>query len=787
MRRRLWLCVLLSVVLVSGVAQAQAGLASNIVQQLKDSVVLIIVTLTLEDGEQYEARGSGFAISADGQIVTNYHVVEMTVETGRGETLRATNRDIEVIFRSATGREEVYPAEVYRQNHELDLAVLKVDIEPPSYLELGDSDAIIETSAVYACGHPVGLREISLRTGTVTAHRTWEGQQYIEHDAMAEGGNSGGPVVDSEGHVIGVHTLTLVTESMMTKFAIPSNVLREWLSTPPEDDPLADLRAGIRELLEDSGLIYEEQGEASFRVPFGTVWVNVHEYDDFLRVYIPLGELPGENAEQQGSSALEALRFSYLDPVGRMSVWAHDDIHDLYWECQVPMSAASGEYLKTLVRVAANQAESWEKVVAGQAPDSPDFLYPGGDEEELLTQLRETVEAADLAYEEAEDYFRLPYENDVVVLASLVQGMTWIHCWTGGMPGADQPEQGVNAIQMLEWNWEDPFGRLSLDRDNDLVWEVQVPYHFLTPDYLAILTASCAHQVTAFWEEFGVTPLNERGPEEVTDSATRLPELLEAAGLGYEEQEGNRFALAYDNDVTVYVHQYEDLLRVYVPLGELPADDAEEIGFYAWAALRFNYNDPVGRMSVWAHEEAYDLYWECQVPTSVATGEYLKLLAEAGSIQAANWAQMLAGEEFDSTDSLYPGGDEEELLAQLKQTLEAADLVYEDQDDYFLLPYDEVVVDASIFQGMVWIRCWTGGMPGDNEAEQGTIALELLERNWDDLFGRLSLDGDDDLIWEVQVPSEFLTPEYLSKLASTCATEVADFWETFGHVPFNAE
>jgi len=115
-------------------------------------------------------------------------------------------------------------------------------------------------------------------------------------------------------------------------------------------------------------------------------------------------------------------------------------------------------------------------------------------------------------------------------------------------------------------------------------------------------------------------------------------------------------------------------------------------------------------------------------------------------------------------------------------------LVHEAEEKVFVLPYDnDVKVGASIYRGMVYIHSYTGGMPGDSRAQQGVTAIELLKRNWDDPFGRLSLDADDDLVWESQVPSEFLTPDYLAILTSTCANQVAAFWEVYGQVPFNEQ
>ncbi len=490
-------------------AQAQA-LSPDLVARIKDAVVLIDVTLTTPDMEA-GATGSGFVISPDGQIVTNAHVVSTLIEDELGGTTVADNRVVQVVFHPGTAQEATYPAEVLRENHDLDLALLKINLDTPVFLELGDSDAVVETSRVYACGHPLGLREISIRTGTVTAHRTWEGRPYIEHDASAEEGNSGGPVVTDQGQVIGVHTLTLVSSGMLTKFAIPSNVVSAWLATAPAEDPPIPIPGrAIRELLAATDLVYEDRGDGGFALPYENgVTIYVHQYEDFLRLYAELGELPGGNRLLQGACALEALRFNYTDPVGRLSLWDRgEDGLQLYWECQVPMSSASGEYLKTIALVGANQAQRWQQVLDAEMPGEPSELYPGGDDAALLAQLKRHIEAAGLQFEEGEDYFKLPYDNGVDVYTRIYKGVVYTFSYTGGMPGDGHAEQGQIAIELLKRNWDDPFGRLSLDSDYDLVWESQVPADFLTPDYLAIIGATAATQVADFIEVYGKVPFN---------------------------------------------------------------------------------------------------------------------------------------------------------------------------------------------------------------------------------------------------------------------------------------
>ncbi|MGC9320150.1 MAG: serine protease, partial [Armatimonadota bacterium] len=434
------LLAILTVAVLGGMAaisptHAQA-LDAGLVAKVKDAVVLIDVTLTTPEGE-IGAAGSGFVISPQGEIITNAHVVSMVTEDELGGTVVADTRAVQTVFHPGTAQELALPAQVVRENHDLDLALLKIERATPVHLEFADSDAISETASIFACGHPLGLREISIRTGTVTAHRMWEGRRYIEHDASAEEGNSGGPVVNDLGQVVGVHTLTLVSSGMLTKFAIPSNVVTGWLATPASQDPPVPIPGrAVRELLNTAGMTFEEPDLGTFAISHpNDVTIYAHQYDDFLRLYCPLGELPGGNQLLQGYCALEALRFNYLDPVGRLSLLeTGEGALLLYWECQVPLSMASADYLKTISVVGANQVARWQAVLRAEQPGEPTELYPGGDTEALMAQLKTQIEGAELVYEEGEGFFKLPYDNDVDVYTQIYRGVVYTHSYTGGMP-----------------------------------------------------------------------------------------------------------------------------------------------------------------------------------------------------------------------------------------------------------------------------------------------------------------------------------------------------------------
>jgi putative serine protease PepD len=165
------------------------------------------------------AEGSGFVYDEAGHVVTNQHVVS-------GATA------ITVTFSNGAK----YPAHVIGSDPSTDLAVLKVDA-PKSLLHpltLGDSDAVQVGAGVVAIGSPFGLAE-SVTSGIVSAlHRQMQSQNRftiddsIQTDAPINHGNSGGPLLNATGQVIGVNS-QIQSESGGSDgvgFAIPSNTVK---------------------------------------------------------------------------------------------------------------------------------------------------------------------------------------------------------------------------------------------------------------------------------------------------------------------------------------------------------------------------------------------------------------------------------------------------------------------------------------------------------------------------------------------------------------------------------
>lgn len=196
------------------------------------------------EGQMQEARslGSGFIISADGRVVTNNHVIEGAEEI----TVFLTD-----------GRR--LPAKLIGADEKTDLAVLKVEVEGDlPFVEFGDSDTADVGDWVMAIGNPFGLGG-SVTIGIVSARnrdiQSGPYDQFIQTDAAINQGNSGGPLFDMEGDVIGINTAIIARggSSLGIGFAVPGNLAK------PVIDQLAEfgetrrgwLGVGIQDVTDD--------------------------------------------------------------------------------------------------------------------------------------------------------------------------------------------------------------------------------------------------------------------------------------------------------------------------------------------------------------------------------------------------------------------------------------------------------------------------------------------------------------------------------------------------------
>ena len=170
-----------------------------------------------------EGSGSGFVIDTEGHILTNFHVIENAerIEVGFGDEL-------------------ILPAQVVGRDARNDLAVLQVDapLELLHPVQLGTSSNLRVGQRAIAVGNPFGQFERTLTTGVISAvGRTLEGDDgraisgAIQTDAAINRGNSGGPLLDSSGRVIGINTAIFSPSgtSAGVGFAVPVDTVKRLL------------------------------------------------------------------------------------------------------------------------------------------------------------------------------------------------------------------------------------------------------------------------------------------------------------------------------------------------------------------------------------------------------------------------------------------------------------------------------------------------------------------------------------------------------------------------------
>jgi serine protease Do len=167
-----------------------------------------------------EGRGGGTGVvwQSDGLIITNNHVV------GRD--------DAEVRVHFADGR--TVGAQVARRSPQLDLAALKVSSDALPALSIGDSSKLRIGEWIFAIGHPWGQRW-ALTAGIVSAlssvrRRSGQVTEYIQSDVRLAPGNSGGPLLNADGEVVGINAMIFGGDLSVS---IPSNVVTDWLKDLP--------------------------------------------------------------------------------------------------------------------------------------------------------------------------------------------------------------------------------------------------------------------------------------------------------------------------------------------------------------------------------------------------------------------------------------------------------------------------------------------------------------------------------------------------------------------------
>lgn len=218
---------------------------STIIEKVNKSVVGISQiknkgnTIFLEDGSVSLGLGTGFIVTEDGYIVTNQHV-----SGEKNSTCYVTLED---------GRN--FNAKVVWSDEDLDLSVIKINTTKLDYLELGDSDEIKVAQTVYAIGNPIGYEfQRTVTSGIVSAldrtikvvedDKTFYMEDLIQTDATINLGNSGGPLINKKGEVLGINSVKITTAEGIG-FAIPINIIKPIVEKFKTDGEFTSATLGV--------------------------------------------------------------------------------------------------------------------------------------------------------------------------------------------------------------------------------------------------------------------------------------------------------------------------------------------------------------------------------------------------------------------------------------------------------------------------------------------------------------------------------------------------------------
>lgn len=199
----------------------------DVQKQVKDTVVQVFSqtsefnwTEPYKTPGQGEGAGSGFFINADGDLITNYHVVAQSIS---------------VQIQIPSFGMERFDAQIVGVSPERDIALLKLTDEAKkkiqtkipkiSYLTLGDSDQILRSQEVLALGYPLAQFRLKSTLGIVSGRERHGNFGYIQITAPLNPGNSGGPSLNVEGEVIGINTC-MIADAQNVGYIVPINEVK---------------------------------------------------------------------------------------------------------------------------------------------------------------------------------------------------------------------------------------------------------------------------------------------------------------------------------------------------------------------------------------------------------------------------------------------------------------------------------------------------------------------------------------------------------------------------------
>jgi serine protease Do len=237
MRFMRWGVLFVLTLIWSPVATAKELSPREIYEQASPAVVMV---MGYGDGGRKGSGGTGSIIQSDGLVLTNAHVA-IEEQTGKPfARLSVFLKPGRVTGESTSDLSRMVRAKVVAYSQPLDLALLKLDgvIEPLPVIDLSQSERARIGDRVVAIGHPEQGGLWTLTTGVISAEvenfNGVKGKHVFQTETGLNRGNSGGPLLDGQGHMIGVNTAIARVASdglpiMSISFSLKSNVAAQWL------------------------------------------------------------------------------------------------------------------------------------------------------------------------------------------------------------------------------------------------------------------------------------------------------------------------------------------------------------------------------------------------------------------------------------------------------------------------------------------------------------------------------------------------------------------------------
>lgn len=230
---------------------------------VQDNLSKVVMIITFDPNNQPLTIGSGFYISQDGKIATNYHVIEGAASA---------------IVKEVGSDKKLSVDKVIQMSAEHDLAIIKINKTTESVI-LGRDETLLVGEKVVAIGNPEGL-EGTVSEGIVSGFRSVSKDfRVIQITAPISPGSSGGPFFNSKGEAVGIATASIVSGQNLN-FAIPISALLNLISMEPLNHKLSHIDFPL--LVKKKAQLIDSRGTELVRV----VDYNLSGYDRSTSGYI---------------------------------------------------------------------------------------------------------------------------------------------------------------------------------------------------------------------------------------------------------------------------------------------------------------------------------------------------------------------------------------------------------------------------------------------------------------------------------------------------------------------